>query len=203
MAFEKGVISDWNDDKGFGFIKNLSSKKDVFFHINQYSKIHTAPIEGLNVKYQLSVDKKNRKCAVKVSLVNGNKKSTVAWKQLKSSLILSLLFFCFLGGLVLFKKLPIFIFYVYLSMSCLLFLLYAKDKSAAQKRKWRTPENTLHICSLLGGWPGAIIAQSKFRHKTSKQSFRIYYWITVLINCFILGWLLFTFEGQIFLEIFN
>ena len=200
MAFEKGVISDWNDDKGFGFIKNLSSKKDVFFHINQYSKSHTAPIEGLNVKYQLSVDKKNRNCAVKISPVNGNKKSTVAWKQLKSSLILSLLFFCFLGGMVLFKKLPIFILYVYLSMSCLLFLLYAKDKSAAQKRKWRTPENTLQLFSLLGGWPGAIIAQSKLRHKSSKLSFRVCYWLTVFINCVFLGWLIFTFEGQNLLD---
>jgi len=40
----------------------------------------------------------------------------------------------------------------------------------------------LHLLSLLGGWPGALIGQGLFRHKTSKQSFQFMFWLTVAIN---------------------
>jgi len=74
--------------------------------------------------------------------------------------------------------------------SLLTFGLYVKDKSAAQTGKWRTSKTTLHLFSLVGGWPGAAIAQSQLRHKSKKVSFRVVYWFTVLINCGVLGWLL-------------
>lgn len=86
-------------------------------------------------------------------------------------------------------------------MSLFTFLLYFKDKKAAQKGKWRTPESSLHVCSLLCGWPGALIAQTKLRHKSSKTFFKVYYWLTVLLNCFALAWLLFP-KGFSFLENF-
>ena len=35
---------------------------------------------------------------------------------------------------------------------------------------------------LLCGWPGALLAQKGLRHKSSKQSFRSAFWITVLLN---------------------
>jgi uncharacterized membrane protein YsdA (DUF1294 family) len=35
---------------------------------------------------------------------------------------------------------------------------------------------------LVGGWPGAIVAQQMLRHKTSKVSFRVAFWLTVLVN---------------------
>jgi len=38
-------------------------------------------------------------------------------------------------------------------------LLYGIDKSAAKKEKRRVSEAKLHILSLLGGWPGALLAQ--------------------------------------------
>jgi len=59
---------------------------------------------------------------------------------------------------------------------------YAWDKSAAVKNRWRTPESTLHFLALLGGWPGAMIAQHLFRHKTQKQPFRFLFWLTIAIN---------------------
>ena len=36
-----------------------------------------------------------------------------------------------------------------------------------------TPERTLHLLALLGGWPGAILARRRFRHKTMKVPFLI------------------------------
>lgn len=60
---------------------------------------------------------------------------------------------------------------------------YALDKSAAVNGRWRTPEKTLHCIGLAGGWPGALIAQNWFHHKTRKNSFQVVFWISVVLNC--------------------
>jgi uncharacterized membrane protein YsdA (DUF1294 family) len=65
--------------------------------------------------------------------------------------------------------------------------VYAQDKTAAQNAGRRIPELTLHLMSLVGGWPGALIAQVILRHKTRKPSFLIGYWFTVIVNCIALG----------------
>lgn len=70
-------------------------------------------------------------------------------------------------------------------------VLYARDKAAAAHGRWRTPEATLHLVALLGGWPGALAAQRIFRHKTRKQPFRAIFWCTVVANSGMLAWLAF------------
>jgi len=87
-------------------------------------------------------------------------------------------------------KIPLLIIGLYFISSLLTFFMYAKDKSAARQGAWRIPENTLHLFSLFGGWPGALIAQQKLRHKSKKQPFRVVFWLTVLLNCAGLLWLL-------------
>ncbi|RMQ47724.1 hypothetical protein ALQ04_04252 [Pseudomonas cichorii] len=68
----------------------------------------------------------------------------------------------------------------YLLMSPLAFFLYRHDKRQAGQGGWRTPENILHASELLGGWPGALLAQQAFRHKTRKLSFQLVFWLIVL-----------------------
>ncbi|MOA42630.1 hypothetical protein D3C78_1646950 [compost metagenome] len=58
---------------------------------------------------------------------------------------------------------------------------------AALRNRWRTPERTLHWLALLGGWPGAMLAQYWFRHKSTKPAFRRWFWATVLGNGALLG----------------
>lgn len=60
-------------------------------------------------------------------------------------------------------------------------------------------ETALHVFSLIGGWPGALVAQRVLRHKTKKRSFQIEFWVTVILNCGALGWL-FTSPGAQALE---
>jgi uncharacterized membrane protein YsdA (DUF1294 family) len=69
------------------------------------------------------------------------------------------------------------------------FFLYWSDKLAAKRGDRRTPENTLHMIALCGGWPGALLAQQFLRHKSNKASFQTVYWLTVGINLVALGWL--------------
>jgi len=70
----------------------------------------------------------------------------------------------------------------YLLMSIASFIQYAIDKGRAERGQWRTPENTLHITEFVGGWPGALIAQQVFRHKTRKVSFQVVLWLIVALH---------------------
>ncbi|MGE7989936.1 DUF1294 domain-containing protein [Pseudomonas sp. NPDC089554] len=66
------------------------------------------------------------------------------------------------------------------SLVCL--LLYWQDKHQARNQAWRTPEKVLHACELLGGWPGALLAQQLLRHKTRKVSYQAVFWGIVLMH---------------------
>jgi len=87
-------------------------------------------------------------------------------------------------------RLPFAILFLYLGASVVTFFVYMSDKSAARKDQGRTKEKTLHLLGLMGGWPGALIAQKLLRHKTRKLSFQVAFWATVLINCAGIIWLL-------------
>lgn len=78
-------------------------------------------------------------------------------------------------------------------VSLVTFFGYFSDKRKAQKNQWRESENVLHLAELAGGWPGAFLAQRKFRHKTSKLSFQAVFWLIVALYQFVaidslLGW---------------
>ncbi len=61
-------------------------------------------------------------------------------------------------------------------------MLYRADKKAAISGKWRKPESGLHLVELLGGWPGAFIAQRIYRHKTKKKSYQMIFRSIVFLH---------------------
>lgn len=71
--------------------------------------------------------------------------------------------------------------------SLLAFWCYANDKQRATRGQWRISEKSLQLLALVGGWPGALAAQHRFRHKNKKASFQTVFWFIVL--CHQLGWL--------------
>jgi len=77
---------------------------------------------------------------------------------------------------------PALALWAYGSVSLLAFFLYWSDKRKARDDAWRTPEKVLHAIELLGGWPGALIAQQVFRHKTRKVSYQLVFWVIVLLH---------------------
>ena len=98
------------------------------------------------------------------------------------------LFLAAVCGLAVRGTLPLAIALVYVVASVAAAIAYAVDKSAAQTGAWRTHESTLHVLALIGGWPGALIAQTLFRHKSRKLSFQVAFWATVALNCGALAW---------------
>ena len=71
---------------------------------------------------------------------------------------------------------------VVLVMSVACFVAYGWDKRQATNGGRRVSERTLHLMAFFGGWPGALIAQRQFRHKTQKVAFRIVFWIVVVVH---------------------
>lgn len=84
---------------------------------------------------------------------------------------------------------PIALSACFLLASVIAYYLYAKDKAAAKAGAWRVPERTLHLSALLCGWPGALVAQERLRHKTIKTSFRAVFWLSIAANLAGVIWL--------------
>ena len=84
----------------------------------------------------------------------------------------------------------------YTLASVVTFLFYGLDKRAATRGGWRTSEARLHLFELLGGWPGALLAQRVFRHKTRKAEFQVVFYLAVAANLGALGWLLCADAGE-------
>jgi uncharacterized membrane protein YsdA (DUF1294 family)/cold shock CspA family protein len=195
-----GKITHWNEEKGYGFISPSSGAKELFVHIRAFRNRHQPPELNQVVLYSLSTDKQGRPCAVKVTragekLPGNTKPITRLFKVL-----IAVSFIVFVGWSVLAYNMPIQILYLYLAASVFTFLVYAKDKRAARRGRWRTKENTLHTLALIGGWPGALIAQQKLRHKSRKNTFQFMFWTTVVLNCVAFGWL-FTTQGAEMLRV--
>ena len=72
-----------------------------------------------------------------------------------------------------------------LLLNVLTYWVYARDKQRAEEGEWRVPEVWLHLLELLGGWPGAFLAQRRLRHKCSKGSYQFVFWLIVLLYQFV------------------
>ena len=179
---KKGKITVWNDDKGFGFITSNAGGKQVFVHIKAFSNRNRRPGIDQVVTYDLSTDDQGRPCALKATLAGDRLPQDMQKKYGPLPVIIAAVFLIIVGIAVLVSRIPSLILGIYMLISLVTFVVYAHDKSAAGKGAWRTPESTLHLLSLMGGWPGALVAQHRLRHKSSKASFRAVFWMTVLLN---------------------
>jgi uncharacterized membrane protein YsdA (DUF1294 family) len=116
---------------------------------------------------------------------SSRKQEKLEWRSVAGSVFLGVLACAWGLG-----RVPLALAAGYCAMSAIAFLLYRRDKRAAQAGGRRTRERTLHLASLLGGWPGGLAAQGRFRHKTRKATFQIAFWATVALNCAALAWAL-------------
>lgn len=191
----KGKISHWNDEKGYGFIKPHNGGDALFFHISALKNRRRRPIESEWISYRLSTGRDGKPCAVDIAYLAEISDSAPRLKTLSSAVLLTLLFLVILLILVPLAGLSMVVLAVYVVMSLVTYAVYALDKSASIRDEWRIPENTLHMLSLAGGWPGAMLAQEWLRHKSVKQPFRKLFWVTIFLNLCGLAWLL-TPEGS-------
>lgn len=98
-----------------------------------------------------------------------------------SIVVLAAFAFC-CACVALVRGVPAWVSLLYAGASALCFAFHAIDKQAAIRGRGRISEAVLLSLGLVGGWPGAIVAQQVLRHKTAKRAFRVRFWITVAAN---------------------
>jgi uncharacterized membrane protein YsdA (DUF1294 family)/cold shock CspA family protein len=187
---EQGVLAEWNDDRGFGFITPDAGGPRVFVHVSKFPR-GRRPAPNDRLTYAVALDQRNRPNASDVAFVGPARSRRAGGRSMQTALVVATTFFAILVGLVLLDRIPLVVLAAYALLSLVAVAAYRADKSAAQRGAWRTPESTLHLIALLGGWPGALIARQLFRHKTVKQPFRTVFWLTVAVNCGVLAWLVY------------
>ena len=193
-----GKVQDWNDDRGYGFIAPLDAAGDdarAFFHIRDYQQAGRRPEQGELVKYAATRQNDGRWRASEVRRAvqpaPSPKRSkpapkpyrtrdSVASDLLRAGLVLA--YVVFIAWTVERGMLMLEIAFIPVIACIVTFMAYAADKHFAQSNRWRIPEANLHLLEFVGGWPGALLAQRVLRHKTRKVSYRIVFWMMVVLN---------------------
>jgi uncharacterized membrane protein YsdA (DUF1294 family)/cold shock CspA family protein len=199
----KGTITDWREDRGFGFIEPAGGGEKIFCHVKAFAIRVRRPQPGDAVTYVAKKDAQGRvqaadvrpsgleQAAYKSNIGRRSSRAPKAERSRRSSSVGAYVFitvFAVALSIAAIRGLiSPFVPLIYLVLSGLTIFAYAFDKSAAMNARWRTQEQTLHLLELLGGWPGALIAQQLFRHKSSKSSYQAAFWICVLVNLAGLG----------------
>ena len=195
---QQGRVTKWQEDKGFGFIETEAGES-IFFHVSEF-KAQRCPAIGEEVVFTIGYDNQSRLQAKEVQELSfvqqkmaqknkqirqrNHKRSVQAEFESgqKKRLFLGVGFYGVLTLLAVMNKLSWLVVSWYIVLGVITYAMYAKDKAAAQSDDWRTPESTLHLLSALGGWVGAMVAQTYLRHKSQKAEFRLAYYLTVIIN---------------------
>ncbi|MCH9696226.1 MAG: cold shock and DUF1294 domain-containing protein [Gammaproteobacteria bacterium] len=196
---QKGIITSWNDDRGFGFISPLDGGARVFVHIKVLGNRSNRPQVNDVVTYSVTKDSNGRTQAANVTGPGDNLRVRSSRQTNLFAIRFAVFFLVVLGVTTYAEKTPVVVLSAYLIISMITYCAYAWDKASAKSGRWRTKENTLHLCALVGGWPGALIAQQLLRHKSRKTSFRVFLWFTILLNCTGLVWL-HTADGSAYLS---
>ena len=188
--YRQGKIEKWNDERGFGFISSSEAGDSVFVHISSFSRSDRRPTVNEAVRYTLAFDCHGRPQAKDVRFMTGSSSASpmqIPRAGIAVPIAFAMSFLIALATLAAVGWLDIGWLVLYCGASILTYGCYSWDKTAAQNAGRRTPESTLHLMSLIGGWPGALIAQALLRHRTRKPSFLVGYWFTVIVNCIALG----------------
>jgi len=182
---QRGRLTEWNDERGFGFVTSLDGQSRAFVHVSEFPREMRRPQPLDLLTYDTSHDDRGRLQAVGVEFL-----THVARKDGRASRldeIPVLVPFGVLAAVLLVSArvdsgTTLVFLFGYAVVSVLTFGAYAVDKSAARHGRFRTEESALHLLELLGGWPGALAAQRLLRHKTVKQSFQAAFWACVIVN---------------------
>ena len=185
-----GRLEGWNPQRGFGFLHPEAGGEAAFAHIRAFAKDDRLIEEGHLYSYTTHRNEKGRLRAEDIrplrpaqpeppprqAMTDGRLPERIA----RRLILPAFLFIVFAISLT--AQLSWLWLIIYGVASGVTFIGYRLDKRAAETRSWRVSETILLLLGLAGGWPGAILAQELYRHKTRKAAFRLLFWISTAIN---------------------
>lgn len=202
MAREKGILEDWHDARGFGFIRRPDGSK-LYIHMKSIGKSIDRPKPGDALTYEIGEGAGGRPAAVKARIIEqpapvapapaataAQARPTPAappqaqepqrgFRQISVRTAAAATLIVLLGNDIMLERFPAWVGLLYIIGGIASWLFYQADKRAAEKRAWRAPERSLHLADLAFGIIGGLLAQHVLRHKTYKPGFVM---VTALIT---------------------
>jgi uncharacterized membrane protein YsdA (DUF1294 family)/cold shock CspA family protein len=180
-----GRIIKFDPDKGFGFIASEDSRRDTFFHVSAIDGNRSNIRIGETVSFVTGFDSQGRQRATKLRRAT----SALGLRSALPAIIGAAAFLGWMAYLAETGTAPQLTPLVYAAVSAVSFAAYGMDKLSARQQARRTPEATLHLLDLIGGWPGGLIAQQLFRHKRRKVSFMAVFGVTAVLHPVYWAWI--------------
>lgn len=206
MAREKGILEDWHDARGFGFIRRPDGSK-LYIHMKSIGKSIDRPKPGDALTYEIGEGAGGRPAAVRARIIEKPARVAPApgapsvatpaqasqmpappvqarepqpgFRQISVRTAAAATIIVLLGNNVMLGRFPVWVGLLYIIGGIASWMFYQADKRAAEKRGWRSPERSLHLADLAFGIIGGLLAQHVLRHKTYKAGFVM---VTALIT---------------------
>lgn len=201
MARETGILEDWHDQRGFGFIRRPAGAK-IYVHMKAIGKSTERPKPGDTLSYEIGTGANGRPAAVKVHIVTPRattrapspatkidtarapaekpiRKHKPGLTAISMRTAAAATIIVLVGNNIMLDRFPAWVGLLYVIGGIASWLLYQADKRAAERREWREPERLLHLADITFGIVGGLLAQHVLRHKTYKPGFVM---VTALIT---------------------
>jgi len=171
-------VVEWNADLGYGYVDHNGQR--VILHSRDVVERRDRPELGDRIVFSLGTDVQGRTCAKHARQLDGGGKI----KPVQGALLAGLMVvpIMAIGRNSASLDLRYTLGYILLIQALTAGLYWTDKRRARVSAPNRIPESGLHLAELAGGWPVAYLAQCWLRHKTSKVSYQIFFWLIVALH---------------------
>jgi uncharacterized membrane protein YsdA (DUF1294 family)/cold shock CspA family protein len=183
MTRQRATMVEWMDEKGYGFARLPGGTDRIFIHVKDMLQNSPRPQKGDEVELDIIKGRNGRPAGKQVRLLDPGE----AASQLPLHVVTAAMLFILVQLVVILGRAPVGILALYVGMGGLSIYLYSRDKQAALFGWWRVSERQLLTVDLLGGIIGGLLAQHRYRHKTSKHTYQLRIFAIVAIHAALLA----------------
>lgn len=182
MARVQADLVEWLDDKGYGFAREPGGTERIFIHAKNMAENTPRPQKGDELDLEIVSGRKGP--AARDVRILGAKEIA---NKLPYHVVTAIMLLLLVQLAVIMGRAPFGLSVYYVAMGGVSLYLYSRDKQAALFGWWRISERRLLSVDLFGGIIGGLLAQHRFRHKKSKQSYQIRIFAIVVVHAIFLA----------------